>query len=186
MYSKVIIAALVIVAIMAVTGAAQAPAKPMDIYIGGGVSVPTGTLGDGWKMGFHGNGKIGFTATPKIDILGSVAYHSFPLDDQGVSGVDGGTISTILIGGDARMNFGVPAAPTMPYALAGAGLGILSASDVTSGGTTILTVDSETKPYIEFGGGVEMQKFFAEIKYVIVLTSGESLTFLPITVGVKF
>jgi hypothetical protein len=186
MRSRIIIAALAIVAMMAATVSAQVPAKPVDIYIGGGLSIPTGTVGDFWKMGFHGNGKIGFAAGPNIDILGSIAYHSFPLDDQGFSGVEGGTLTTILIGGDVRLSLGVPAAPTHPYLFGGGGLGLVSVSDVTFPGSPTESTDSESKPYVEFGGGVEMQRFFAEVKYVVVMTSDESVTFLPITIGVKF
>lgn len=183
---KMIFAALAMVAMVAMSATAQAPPKPFDIYIGGGVSMPTGNFGDAYKMGFHGNGKIAFEATPMIDIVGNIAYHTFSFDDQGNSDFDGGSTSVIMIGGDGRYAFDMPQSNFGPYVLAGVGLGIVSLGDITL--PVVGTVDggSETKPYINFGGGAEVQKFFFEIKYVIVMTSGDSFSFLPITVGVKF
>lgn len=186
MRSKIFITALAIVALMVVSASAQVPAKPFKIYLGGGLTMPSGNFGDAYKMGFHGNGKIGFVVSPKLDVMGSVAFHSFSIDDQGVSGIDGGTMTIIMIGGDARLTFPMPNSPVKPYALGGGGFGIAKVGEITVSGSGTTPSDSESKPYLEFGGGVEINKFFAEIKYVVLMTSGESLKYLPITVGVSF
>ncbi len=165
---------------------AQEAAKPMSFYLGGGLSVPTGDLGDGWKLGFHGLGRVGFNVAPKLDILAGIDYHTFSVDDQGVSGVSGGAISTINFVGDLKVNLGAPGMSTNPFVLGGVGLAIASISDLTIAGLGTFSFDSESKMFVEVGGGVEFNKFFVQGRYVNIFTEGSSISYLPITVGVKF
>ncbi len=163
----------------------QEPLKPISFYLGGGVSIPTGDLGDGWKMGFHGLGRLGFNVAPKLDILAGLDYHTFSLDDQGVSGLSGGAISTINLTGDLKVNLGAPGMSSNPFVLGGVGLAIESASDLTTPLGTF-TFDTESDLFIEVGGGVEFNKFFIQGRYVNIFASGSSISYLPITAGVKF
>jgi len=165
---------------------AQEAAKPMSFYLGGGVSVPTGDLGDGWKLGFHGFGRVGFNVAPKLDILAGLDYHTFSVDDQGVSGIEGGALSTINITGDLKVNLGTPAMSANPFVLGGVGLAIESVSDLTIAGLGTFSFDSESDVFIEVGGGAEFNKFFIMGRYVNIFSSGSSISYLPITVGVKF
>jgi len=64
---KVLVMILAIVAIMTANPSkaeAQVPAKPVDVYFGGGISAPSGDLDELWNLGFHGTGRIGFSAAP--------------------------------------------------------------------------------------------------------------------------
>lgn len=179
---------LLIVAVMLVfaCGAfAQAPAKPIDIFLGGGIGFPSSPsmFSDGWKMGFHGLGGIDFNL-PMLKVTGKAEYHTFPFD-WGSSDGSGFALNALMIGADVKYAFGVPAAPAKPFVMGGLGMANVTFSDATSGDVTI-TFDSETKLYFEIGGGVEFNKFFAMIRYVNISTSGEATAFIPISVGVKF
>ena len=164
---------------------AQDLEKPVDFYIGVGAGVPTGDLADGWKLGFHGLARVGFSVAPKLDVLAGLDYHTFPIDDLGVPSVSGGSFSTINITGDLKVNFGMAGASSNPFLLGGVGLSIYSISDL-SVGTVTVEFDSESDIFIEVGGGVEFNKFFAQIKYVNIFAEGISISYIPFTVGVKF
>lgn len=170
----------------AVTASAQVPAKPFSIYVSGGLDMPTSSsFKDGYKTGFDANAQLGFDAFPKSQFLINLGYHHFSADWGNVTGYDGGDMNIILAGGDLKLDLGLPAAPMKPFVLGGLGLAVLSWSDVTtplgSG-----PVDSKSKFYFEIGGGVEFTQFFVKVKYVNIATSGSSLGFIPINVGVKF
>ncbi len=86
-----------------------------------------------------------------------------------------------------------------PYGILGLGLYSFSTSDLKftvqgnqgRTGTGEQKIESETKFGMNFGAGVEFKAaknivVFAEPKYVIVFTSGESTSFIPITLGASF
>ena len=123
---KLLILALIL-AFTAMTASAQVPAKPMTIYGGVGMSLPTSPdeFKDFWSMGFHGLGAVGFNAAPKLQLLGKIEYHNFAFDWGDIPG-DGGAISFLMIGGDVKLNLGVPLAPTKPFILGGVGMATAS------------------------------------------------------------
>ena len=181
-----VLAVLIAVSLAVPQVQAQEELKPMSIYLGGGVSVPTGDAGDIWKFGFHGLGRVGFNVAPKLDILAGVDFHTFSFDDQGASGFSGGGLTSINLTGDLKVNLGAPGMSTNPFVLGGVGLGIAKASDLTVTGVGTFVGDSESKAFIEVGGGAEFNKFFILGRYVSIFTSGSSISYIPITVGVKF
>ena len=174
-------------AFTAMTASAQVPAKPFTVYGSVGLSMPMSPdyFKDGYKMGFHGNAQLGFNAFPKTEFLVNLGYHSLSADFGDVTGYDGGTLSAILVGGDLKFNLGVPTAPIKPFVFAGAGIAVLSMSDLTTPFGTY-TVDSENKFYFEIGGGVEFTQFFVRVKYVNVATEDDATALIPISVGMKF
>lgn len=183
---KLLIVTLVI-AFTAMAVSAQVPAKPFTIYGAAGISLPTSPdlFKDAYKTGFHGDAQLGFNAFPKTEFLINLGYHSFSADFGDSTGYDGGTLSAFLAGGDLKLNLGVPMAPVKPFVFAGAGMAVLSISDlVTPDGT--YTSDSETKFYFEIGGGIEFTQFFIRAKYVSISTEDESTATIPISLGVKF
>jgi len=178
--------AVILVASLAVpTVQAQDVPKPMSFMLGAGVSLPMGDFGDGFKMGFHGTGRVDINLAAKLDLLLGADYHVFSIDDQGASNVDGGSASILNLAGDLKFNLGSPAMSSNPYLMGGTGLAIENRSDLTIGATTF-TFDSETDVFIEVGGGVEFNKFFIQAKFVDIFTEGSSTTYVPLTVGLKF
>lgn len=179
---------ILVVAVMLVfaSGAfAQAPAKPFDVFLGGGVGFPSSPsmFSDGWKMGFHGLGGLDINL-PMLKITGKAEYHTFPFDWGDADG-SGLALRALMIGADVKYAFGVPAAPAKPFVMGGLGMANVTFSDLESGAMTV-SFEDETKLYFEIGGGVEFNKFFGMIRYVNIATSGESTAFIPISVGIKF
>ena len=182
----------VILAFVAMSASAQV-SKPFNIYVGGGLNLPMSPeiFKDYWKTGFHGMGAFGFNSGPNLQILGKIEYHTFPFDFGGIPGLSGMSFNTLMYGGAAKFDFGVPMAPTKPFVLGGMGMATLSVSDLEGVGAPISFDVSETKIYIEFGGGVEFKmgptmNLFLMGRYVNVSSEGDATAFVPITVGLKF
>ncbi len=164
--------------------------KPIDIYIGGGVSLPNAPdfFKDYWKTGYHGLAGVGFKAFPGFSLVGNAEYHTFPIDAEGV---EGGNFNTFLFTVNGRLALGVPAAPLKPFILGGIGLANVSISDITAGDKTFEFLGSETDLCFSIGGGLEFKAgpaaaIFVQGRYVIINTEGDAITYIPITVGFKF
>ncbi|MDZ4723448.1 MAG: hypothetical protein SGI97_06055 [candidate division Zixibacteria bacterium] len=176
------VAGLIVLAALLCANSSTAQ-TPLNIkgYVGVGIDMPTGILGDGWNMGFHGEAALGFLLPAQpFEILGEIAYHSFGLDDQG-TGIDGGTFSAFRFGVAAKVRIIPSVGTTAPFFSFGVGFAQAAIGDI--GG---FSFPDETKPYIKLGGGVDFLKFFAKVEYVNVFTEGESAKFVPITFGVRF
>jgi hypothetical protein len=178
-----------VVGMLCAAVSAQAPASPVSIYVGGGLSMPMAPDGfkDYWKMGFNGMVGAGYGLSPAFQIVAKGEYHMLPLD---VDSVEGGDLGFLMFGVDGRFAIGLPAAPIKPFVLGGLGMANISASDITKGEYTVLFGDV-TKFYFNVGAGVEFKagpkmSLFAQARYVDVMTEGDALAFIPFTVGLKF
>ena len=171
-------------------------AKPVSFYVGGGVSVPASPdlFDDYWTAGFHGTAGIGVKTTRTLFVVFKGEYHSMPFDwgQFGLSGVlSGAAFNVFMVGADARFVFGAPAASANGVFFAGLGVANVSFSDIKGGGAVVPIGVSETKAYINVGGGVEFKagptmKIFLQGAVVSIATSGESTGFIPITAGLRF
>ena len=152
------------------------PTEGVRFGLGVGATVPMGDYADIDKTGYHLLGvlQMPLASSPvhiRVDAMYSQTSH------DAVSG------NTTLLGGtvDALYHLGDRAASARPYILGGLGF-----YNVDFGGAA----GSETKLAFGFGGGVLFGlsglHAFAEARYMSVQTSGSSLTFVPITIGLMF
>ncbi|HSB53142.1 MAG TPA: outer membrane beta-barrel protein [Gemmatimonadales bacterium] len=156
--------------------AATAQAQ-VSIGVGGGLSIPTGTLKDGVKTGWNALANVGYDLPSGIGVRGDFYYaqHKFK------GGVDA---KFKFAGGLGNILYNFKSAGTIhPYILGS--VGFMNAKTDVSG------APSETK--IAFGGGAGLKfkagtdaSIFAEGRYITVNTSGDNANFIPITVGVSF
>jgi opacity protein-like surface antigen len=186
-------------AILLVTGASGQDVKPFSLYVGGGLSVfaSPNEFKDAYKTGFHGSGGLGFNVAPMFQVIARVEYHTFsmkemtsPLIPPG-SFLEGGTFSALMIGGDAKLSPSMPGSPFKPYVLGGVGIATIKTADVTVTGLPYGPSVSDTKLYVNFGGGLEFKAgltlaLFVQGRYVLISTEGDSISYIPITVGLKF
>lgn len=194
MKKLLLVSALVLV--FAAVGSAQV-SKPYNIYAGGGIGMPMSPDGfkDFHKMGLHGTGGFGLNlpAVQGFQILGLAEYHSFSYDwdEAGMPDASGGTLGALMFSANGKMGFGVPAAPIKPFVMGGLGIANLSISDEEIPGEPAYSYESESKFYINLGGGAEFKVgpslgIFVMARYVSVFTEGESTAFIPITAGIMF
>lgn len=164
--------------------------KKVHGYFGIGLDVPIGDLADGWNIGFHGDAAVGFllnspTNRTLLELLGEIGYHTFGLDDQGFS-VDGGSFSCFRFGPSLKINFSSAERAT-PFILLGAGVAIVSISDITVPGFGTLEGDSETEIFVKLGFGMELRRLFFKAEFANVFTEGSNVNFLPLTlIGFHF
>ena len=174
---------------LAVVLVAQAAhAQAMSFGFGGGVVVPTGTLGDGNSTGYSGTAllRVQPPASPvgfQIDAF----YTRFGLQNN----IDG---HGQMIGGTANAVYAFPSASmARPYLIGGLGL--------YNGKTTITGVGSseaQTKFGINAGAGFDFgvgkAKLYAEGRFHAIMkgvtdgTTGDEKTayMIPLTVGLRF
>ena len=148
--------------------------------VGGGVTIPTGDFGDGFKTGWHGLVNVGFRFPIAIGLRIDGYYGENNLDDGGV--VDG---KAKLLGGlaGATYEFRMATGRVTPYVIGNVGyfnqkfdsdLGDSDESDFAVGG----------------GGGINFGlgsiNAFVEGRYLTILSEGPNTDFVPITVGVRF
>ena len=187
---KKVLWTVTIVLILALAASAQDAEKKVNLYLGAGASLPMGDLGDRWNFGLHGAGAVGFVVAPGFQILGKVEYHTFGIDDQGLSGVDGGSFNAFMFGGAGRYNFPMENSKFSPFITGGIGMANAKISDLTIGTLTI-EGDSDTKVYFEVGAGFdigagETMSIFFQGRYVSIQLEGSAASFIPFTVGLKF
>lgn len=177
------------------------PSKPFNLYLDAGLNSTSApdAFKDYHKLGYHTEGGIGFKAFPFIQVVGKVGFYTIAKDwnfIQGLSDIlDGGNVKIMTFGLDARASIGAPAVPIKPFALVGVGLAKISEDDIT---TTIGDVSDhytggladQTKFYYNIGGGLEfgggLFSFFIQARYVSIATEGESIKYIPVSLGIKF
>jgi hypothetical protein len=154
--------------------AQRQPTEGIRFGFGVGPTLPIGNFGDADKMGYHilGAIQLPIRSSPvhlRIDVLYGQTSHKV------------GSGSTALLGAtvDALYHLGDRASSARPYILGGLGL-----YNVDAGGNT------QSKIAYGFGGGflfgLSGLNAFVEARYMSVQTSGSSLSFVPITVGLMF
>jgi len=194
---------LTILAILLAFGAvasAQTPSMPVSIYAGGALSIPTGPdyFKTAFKNGFHGSLGIGYDVNPMFELVGKVEYHAFKFDfDQAYSDYSGGTNKMWMFGGDVKFSPSLPAMPVKPYLLGGLGFANIKQSEFKGPTSLALSIlnsaiyDDQTKLYWNMGAGFTLMaspvfSLYAQARYVNIATEGDTSSFIPITVGVKF
>ena len=167
--------------------AQAAHAQGMSFGVGGGVVVPTGTLGDAYGTGWSGSAllRVQPPASP-IGLQADVFYDRFSLD----GGVDG---HGQMIGGTANAVFAFPGASmARPYLIGGAG--VYNIKNTVTG----LGSSSDTKFGLNAGAGFDFglgkAKLYAEGRFHMIMkavsdgtaTGTKSAYMIPLTVGVRF
>lgn len=167
--------ALGLFAAPALYGQHAQPTEGVRFGVGGGITLPTGDYGTVDKAGWHVLGLIQFPISQSaIHLRFDALYGSTSHKSGFASG------NTKLAGGTADLlyHFGDPRGSVRPYVLGG--LGFFNVSDGSS----------TSKFAFGLGGGilfgVGTMHAFAEGRYISIQTSGSSLTFIPISVGLMF
>jgi opacity protein-like surface antigen len=204
---KKLLIVIVLVLLCAAPGWAQNKIKPI-IYVGGGLGMPLSPtlFSDYWKMGFGFGGGLGLQFNPQVEIIGRFHYNTFPLDDDkllsdaGVSGssvtIDGLDFQSLEFGVDLKYIFKMAAESKFkPYMVTNVGFANVKFTDVTitgDGGSITLPASSISETDFTFAPGLGFDYMFApkvgmwiDVRYALVLTEGETTSYLPIKAGLK-
>jgi hypothetical protein len=152
------------------------PTEGIRFGVGGGLTLPIGNYGDVDKAGWHVMGLIQFPISQspihaRFDAMYGQTSHK--------SGFGSGNTTLTGATGDILYHLGNRASTVRPYVLGGLGV-----YNFDGGG------GSETKLAFGAGGGILFSigtmHAFLEGRYMSVQTSGSSLTFLPVSLGLMF
>ena len=172
---------LALLAVMALVVVAARPASAQNIRwgVGAGLLMPMGDYADADKLGFTGGVGGTYNLPGGVGIRADVSYGTTS-EKSGVT-----AHSTKIFGGMVSAVYAFGTAGPKPYIMGGLGL---SNVKIDVSGTSA----SETKVAFGFGAGVSLplgtggNRLFAETRYTSVSTSGSSINFLPIVVGISF
>ena len=176
---------------MAAAQGAVMSSHPVAFGVVGGATLPTGTLGDIAKTGWHAGGVVEFSVPMiPVGLKADVMYHGLGEKNDQIG------VKTSLITGTVNGMFMVPMSSmgtVKPYVIAGVGAYNLR-SKLTDGDT-----QSATKFGINGGAGVEFGlsglATYIEARYHYIFSayesnssygSGSSASIVPISVGIMF
>lgn len=198
------IAAAVACLLYGTTASAQmASARPVQLVVSGGVSVPTGGFADVHDMGVHADASLLINALGgSLRLRPELTYSRFgvkdlgslfgtPLQDQGAGGLAAGSDAvSSLLGGLANIEIALGPAGFQPFVLAGVGA-IKFKSDISDGVSSI----DETKTMLNLGAGVRfrmgpigglIEARFNNVPAGDTQTYFKSVKTIPVTFGLVF
>jgi len=172
-----------VAALMMTPAMVSAQSSAVGFGLSGGLSVPTGDLGDAVDAGYSVAGHVFLkpSSMKSLRFRGDVSFDrwAYKGNIDGNSRVLGFVGNAIL---DLSTNGGVK-----PYVLGG--LGAYNGKSTTEVGSVNVS-SSSTDVGIQVGGGLNFQlsgfSTFLELKYVNIFTENNSTGFIPITFGVRF
>lgn len=196
------IAAAVAYLLYGTTASAQmASARPVQLVVSGGVSVPTGGFADVHDMGVHADASLLINALGgSLRLRPELTYSRFgvkdllfgtPLQDQGAGGLAAGSDAvSSLLGGLANIEIALGPTGFQPFVLAGVGA-IKFTSDISDGVSSI----DETKTMLNLGAGVRfrmgaigglIEARFNNVPAGDTQTYFRSVKTIPVTFGLVF
>ena len=179
-FSKCVAAA----AFMVAPAMLSAQSSAVGFGVSGGLSVPTGDLGDAVDAGYSVAGHVFLkpASTKNLRFRGDVSYDAFDYKNFNASLRSLGFIGNAIL--DLSSSGGVK-----PYVLGGLGAFNGKTSTQLNSSSAVVST-SNTNVGIQVGGGLNFQlsgfSTFLEAKYVNVFTENDSRGYIPITFGVRF
>lgn len=164
-------------------GAANASAQGVGFMVGGGLTVPTGELGDDFA-------NTGFNALAGVDILLPASPVDLRLEAAFTQfGIKDADANWRVISGGAAALVNLPMVGATPYLIGGAG--VYSQKATGSG----VDSDSETDLGVNIGAGVTiplvgMRGVFGEVRYHNIFSKDDdsgfpNINFISFTIGLK-
>jgi hypothetical protein len=173
-------------ALSTVLGASTLLAQGAEFSLGGGIANPLGTFNDATKLGWMGLAAVSFVPTGSpVGIQIDGQYHQFPIDigpghDRFLIGT-GNLVYKIKTSEESQFR---------PYLIAGGGVYNFKRTGSTTVGGAIDTEGSTTKFGVNAGAGFDFKAgsvgLFVEGRFHNVFRTGSDLTFIPITLGIRF
>lgn len=159
--------------------------RPVTIGVGGGASLPSGSLGDGTSAGWHALGTIALgTPMQPLGLRLDLAYNRFAFDDRGRTalGVDGHeTVASATLNATYRLP--MTGSPISPYLITGLGAY-----------RTACSLDDACDAVTRYGWNVGLGarlvtlgvRSFVEARYHRTTRGGSDVHFFPLTLGLTF
>lgn len=174
---------LLAVSVAALAVFESADARPIDLYLSGGISDPTGELATGMEIGYHGAIKLGFQLETRTDFLIGAEFHSMPTDHNRLPDISA-DFRAIMVGFDVKINLKTPEDPISPFLVVGGGYANIDFSDTLTQLNTF-RADSDSHSYFELGGGFELKRAFMMVRFANIFTEQADGRFISIGIGYK-
>jgi opacity protein-like surface antigen len=178
--------ALAAVVVGTLLSASTLRAQGAEFSLGGGIANPLGTFNDATKLGWMGMAGISFLPTGSpVGFQVDGQYQQYPFD--GFSGHERFLIGT----GNIVYKFKTSEETKFrPYLIGGGGAYNFKRTGSSTVGGNFSTTGSTTKFGINAGAGFDFKAgsigLFIEGRFHDVFTSGKDITFIPVTLGIRF
>ena len=178
--------AIAALALSMFVGASTLHAQGAEFSLGGGIANPLGTFNDATKLGWMGLAAISFVPTGSpVGIQIDGQYQQFPFD------VGGGHERFLIGTGNIVYKFKTSEDTKFrPYLIGGGGVYNFKATGSTTVSGNFSTTGSTTKFGVNAGAGFDYKAgsagLFVEGRFHDVFTSGSDVTFIPVTIGIRF
>jgi Outer membrane protein beta-barrel domain len=154
---------------------------PVSFGVSGGLSVPTGNLGDAVDGGYNIAGHIWLRpgSIKSVVFRGDVSYDNW--------GAKVGNLKYRALGvtANAIIHPAAPNSSVVPYLIGGGGFFNTKSYTGTSSNE-----NTNTDLGLQVGGGIEFKlsgfSTFAEAKFVNAFSDGNNTNWIPITFGIRF
>ena len=178
-------AALLVAATVVAVPAAHAQIKP-SLSISAGATMPIGSTGDGFDMGY--NAAVGLGLKPPVAPLGfrlEGLYTQMMAKEQPAPFNFDFGLRTLAATANVTLSGAAMAVP-MGYVIGGLGL----YNSACTGNDCAAGAESTSDMGINFGVGLNIPLTgfgtFVEARLHVIMADGESMKFIPITFGMKF
>jgi hypothetical protein len=187
---KRILCLVVIVMFVAPAAWAQVPVAPsFQLGVGGGLSMPMGTIGDGMNKGYNFHTSVGYSLAPMFVVGAEIGIWGNNANDEVIAALgQGGDMSMKNWQFTAMTKYKVPMALHNVYAKGLAGM-YRTSSEVTAGGVSLDVAD--TNFGFGIGGGFELggmgnAALYAEGMYHRISGEAADGEFATFNLGVLF
>lgn len=168
------------VLVVAVSSSANAQAASASRFgVNGGVSLPLGDFADGAGLGFHIGGHFQAPINDKLHFRANLDLGRYGGED------DFGVDNVMIMGAVANLVLPINTESALkPYVFGG--LGFYNWKIETVGGGSF----DDSDLAFNIGAGYDFKwgtkSMFTELRYLSILSEGESTNMLPIVIGIRF
>jgi hypothetical protein len=182
---------LTVIMVMAAAPAfSQVPGPKLELGLGGGVSMPTGTLGDGMNTGYGFAASLGYKVMPMLVVGGEFAYYGNGAQDELLQGLGtGAEMDMTTMQFAAMAKFMMPLMTVHNMYAKGVGGAYHSSSNFKNipliGDGSV----SDTNLGVGIGGGLRFNgasktSFYAEGMFHNIFGEAENIQFFAVGAGV--
>jgi opacity protein-like surface antigen len=175
--------------------AQTAPARPVELSVGGGFSLPQGQGLEGTNTGFAVHAGLGIRpASLPVGLRLEAIFTRLGFEEGTFTGEQGSfdfSGSMNIYGATANVVLERPTSGVRPYGIAGAGIYRVDFNSNFTGGEEVeFDREATTEFGVNAGAGLAFtlseSQLFVEARFHSVFTEGESANFIPVVVGLKF
>jgi hypothetical protein len=158
-------------------------------YFGGGASLPGLATKDFLDLGFHGQVRLGFPSTSRMELVPSLEVHSLPINTFS-SSPEANHLNLFMFSGGLKYFVLLKEGNSKPFVQFDIGACKVSTTGGTLSGLFDFGSGSEFKPFVSMGMGIDFvststSDISLTFRFVRIFTDQEDISLWPISLTIK-